>query len=76
MTELWDEMMKIAEAALAAGVPQVQLGHLRCAFCGEELGPVVDTELLEGGAHSQQVVRVHLCHRCYKRYKKAGKRRR
>lgn len=68
------DMFQAAKVALQTGVKEVHLGWTRCALCGEELGPAVESDLLTDAGAGSPKVQVHLCGRCWHRYKASQRR--
>lgn len=68
------DMLDCARAALKAGAKEIHLGWLNCALCGEELGEAVENEILNDAGAGSPRLEIHLCDRCWYRYKGVSKR--
>lgn len=63
------DMLEAAKVALKAGASEVHLGWENCAFCGAELGEVVEHEWLNDDGSGNPKLQIHLCDRCWRLYK-------
>ena len=68
-----NEMLDCMKAAVQAGIKEVHLGWTRCAFCGVELGQAVESEFLNDAGSGSSMLQIHLCDRCWYKYKGASK---
>lgn len=69
-----NEMFQAARAALQAGCKEVHLGWEHCALCGEELGEAVESEMLTDAGEGSAKVQIHLCDRCWYKYRASQRR--